>query len=126
MDFKGNGYKEKKEFTLVTNGKKVEDAKNSYMKIARDVIFAHMVSEPNVQKYSQMLAKVGIQKLGQKVVSAMIKEFTQLNERVVTGKPVVVPIDTSTITEEKRKALYAVNLIKEKRNGDVKGMCRWK
>ena len=74
------------------------------MKIACDVVFAHMVSEPEVQKHRQMPAKVGIQKLGHKVVSAMIKEFTQLNEGVLPGKPVVVPIDALTITEQKTKS----------------------
>ena len=38
------------------------------------------------------------------------------------GKPVIGPIDPYSLTwEEKRKALDAVNLIKEKRNGKIKG-----
>ena len=38
------------------------------------------------------------------------------------GKPVVVPIDSSKLTKlEKRAALDAVNLIKEKINGDITG-----
>ena len=38
------------------------------------------------------------------------------------GKPVVVPIDPSKSTKfEKRAAIDAVNLIKKKRNGDIKG-----
>ena len=52
----------------------------------------------------------------------MIKEFTQLNEGAVPGKPVVVPTDASTLTDlEKRKVLPAVNLIKEKYDGVLKG-----
>ena len=51
-----------------------------------------------------------------------MKEFTQLNEGAVSGKPVVIPTDATTITSlEKKKALRAVNLIKEKRSGDLKG-----
>ena len=46
----------------------------------------------------------------------MIKEFTQLNEGAVPGKPVVKPVDV-----EKSKALPAVNLIKEKSSGILKG-----
>ena len=38
------------------------------------------------------------------------------------GKPVIVPIDAKMLTTvEKEQALEAVNLIKEKRNGDLKG-----
>ena len=51
----------------------------------------------------------------------MIKEFTQLNEGVVTGKSVLVPTDAKTLTDvEKEKALPAVILIKEKCNGVIK------
>ena len=45
----------------------------------------------------------------------MIKEFTQLDEGAVPGKSIVVPTDANTLTDiEKKKALPAVNLIKEK------------
>ena len=38
------------------------------------------------------------------------------------GKQVVVPIDPDTLYyEDKRNALEVVNLIKEKRNGEIKG-----
>ena len=50
-----------------------------------------------------------------------MKEFTQLNEGAVSGKPVVIPTDATTITSlEKKKVLRAVNLIQEKRSGDLK------
>ena len=52
----------------------------------------------------------------------MIKEFTQLNEGAVPGKPVVRPINANTLTLlEKKKAMPAVNLIKEKHDGVLKG-----
>ena len=52
----------------------------------------------------------------------MIKEFTQLNEGSVPGKPVVWPIDAAILSSlEKKKAMPDVNLIKEKYNGDLKG-----
>ena len=55
-------------------------------------------------------------------MAAMIKEFTQLNEGAVSGKPVVIPTDAYTLTDlEKRKALPVVNLIKEKYGGVLKG-----
>ena len=38
------------------------------------------------------------------------------------GKPVVVPIFLDSLSsDDKKKALEAVNLIKEKRNGKIKG-----
>ena len=52
----------------------------------------------------------------------MIKEFTQLNKGAVPGKPVVRPVNVSSLTSlEKSKALPAVNLIKEKFGGILKG-----
>ena len=52
----------------------------------------------------------------------MVKELKQLNNGLMKGKPVVVPIDPSKLKKiEKRAALDAVNLIKKKINGDIKG-----
>ena len=63
-----------------------------------------------------------ILKYDEPVVAAMIKEFSQLNEGVVPGNVVVIPIDASTLTDiEKKKALPDVNLIKETWNGVIKG-----
>ena len=46
----------------------------------------------------------------------MIKDLTQLDRGAVDGKPVVIPIDPKLLTpENKKKALDAVDLIKEKR-----------
>ena len=74
---------------------------------------------------TQMPAKKGIKLFGEKAIAAMIKEFEQLDEGAFPGKPVVKPIDPNTLTrEEKYKAMEAVNLIKEKRCGKIKGrMC---
>ena len=83
---------------------------STYMKVACDVIF------------TQIHANAGFKKYGQPTVAAMIKEFKQLNEGVVPGKPVVVPTDAASLTPlEKKKALPAVNLIKEKYGGVLKG-----
>ena len=82
MDFHGKGYGAKREFNFVTNGKiekaqKGDTKQRTYMQIACDVIF------------TQMSATVGFKKYGQPAVAAMIKEFTQLDEGAVPGKPVV-------------------------------------
>ena len=72
--------------------------------------------------FNQMLAMQGIKKHGEKAVAAMFKEFKQLDVGAMDGKPVIEPIDPKTLTTiEKEQALEAVNLIKEKRNGDLKG-----
>ena len=71
-----------------------------------------------------MSASKGIKKFGEKGLAAVIKEFTQLNEGAVPlqHKPVVVPIDPNTLSkEDKQKAMNAVNLIEEKRDGRIKG-----
>ena len=67
--------------------------------------------------FTQMQAKVGIKNHGDIAIAAMFKELKQLDQGVVPElkNRVVCPIDPSTLTEyDKRKALYAVNVIKEK------------
>ena len=80
------------------------------MQIACDVIFTQKSANARFKKY------------GQPAVAAMIKEFTQLNEGTVPGKPVVRPIDAASLSPlEKKKAMPVVNLIKEKHDGVLKG-----
>ena len=115
MDFRGQGYGAKREFNFVMNGKKEtanqhDMMQHNYMQTACDVVF------------TQMSANAGFKKYGEPAVAAMIKEFTQLSEGAVPGKPVVRPIDPTSLSfSEKKRALPAVNLIKEKWNGDLKG-----
>ena len=94
MDFHGKGYQAKREYNLATNSSEtkgeVGDSTDRYMKLACDVIF------------TQMTAKKGFKQYGAKAVAAMIKEFTQLNEGAVPGKPVVVPTDSHTLTNAER------------------------
>ena len=69
-----------------------------------------------------MSAVQGIKKHGEKDMAAMFKELKQLDVGAMDGKPVIAPIDAKSLTTmEKEQALEAVNLIKEKRNGDLKG-----
>ena len=61
--------------------------------------------------------------IGEGAVAAMIKEFEQLKKRAIPWKmkPVVRPQDASVLTDEhKCRALEAINLIKEKRTGNLK------
>jgi len=55
-------------------------------------------------------------------VDALLQEFCQLD-----SKNVFEPLDASTLTaSQKREALRAVNLIKEKRSGKLEGRTRKK
>ena len=71
---------------------------------------------------TQVSAVKGFKMFGERAVAAMVKELKQLNDGAMTGKPFVVPQDPDVLTEdEKESALEAVNLIKEKRDGRIKG-----
>ena len=70
-----------------------------------------------------MSATKGLKKYGARGLAAVVKEFTQLNEGAVPSqqKPVVIPINPSTLTsEDKRRAMNAVNLIELKHDGRIK------
>eukprot|EP00957_Ditylum_brightwellii_P187169 14255233-Ditylum_brightwellii.AAC.1 len=65
-----------------------------------------------------------MKKYGEIGLAAVVKEFTQLTKGAVPeqNKPVVEPIDADLLTtDDKKKALGAVNLIEEKRDGRIKG-----
>ena len=67
--------------------------------------------------FNQMTASRGIKLHGAKAVAAMFKEYKQLDDLEVLGR-----LTPENLThEEKRNALRAVNLIKIKRDGKVKG-----
>lgn len=67
--------------------------------------------------FQQMSAKEGIKKFGEEAVAAMFKEYMQIDNLKVVGR-----VDKRKLTRElKRKALRAVNLIKKKRCGKIKG-----
>lgn len=67
--------------------------------------------------FNQMTATKGIKMFGERAIAAMVKEYHQLHDMKVVGR-----IDPEGLTPEvKWKALRAINLIKEKRNGNIKG-----
>ena len=72
--------------------------------------------------FTQMSAKRGIKMYKERAIAAMMNELSQLDKGVVDGQPVVIPIDPSLLSQEKRRnAMEAVHLIKEKRDGKIKG-----
>ena len=67
--------------------------------------------------FTQMSAKAGIKKHGDKAIMALFSEFAQLHD-----KKVMKAIRASDLTRDQRKhALHAINVIKEKRDGKIKG-----
>ncbi len=66
---------------------------------------------------NQMTARAGIKKHGEVAVQAIFAEFAQIED-----KNVIAPLDASKLTPQQRKdALRAISLIKEKRCGKIKG-----
>ena len=66
---------------------------------------------------TQMTAKAGIKKHGKAAEEALMMEFAQLEDLHAYES-----LDVATLTKEQRTgALRAINLIKEKRNGKLKG-----
>jgi hypothetical protein len=67
--------------------------------------------------FTQMSAAAGIKKHGQVAIDALFKEFAQLHD-----KNVFEAMDASSLTEkQKKQALRAINVIKEKRCRRIKG-----
>ena len=82
---------------------------------AVNVVFSQM-DEVNVL-LNQMTATKGLKMFGERAVAAMFKEYKQLDDMGVLGR-----IDPDSLSsEDKRGALRAINLIKEKRCGKIKG-----
>ena len=89
---------------------------DDYHRVAVNVMFTQ------AGEHAQMNAAQGIKKFGQEAIAAIWKEYKQLNEGAVPGKPVFGEVDPHTLTDmEKYSALEAVNLIKKKRSGVIKG-----
>ena len=98
---------------------KQDSSAPSYLQRAVNVIFSQL--EDDEQKFKDMPASKGMRLFGERAVAACLKEFTQLSEGVTPGKPVIEPVNVSSVSAEERKqALEAVNLIKMKRCGKVK------
>ena len=66
---------------------------------------------------TQMMEHEGIAKHGEKVVEALMKEYPQLDEFKVFE-----PLNSASLSKkEKARGLQVINLLKEKRNGALKG-----
>jgi hypothetical protein len=112
MSFDGKSYTHgrHRQFMMVKENYDINQDMDSYMSLATKVMF------------TQMNAKKGIKRFGERAIAAMFKEYKQMDEGPMPGKPVFGVCDSTKLSwEEKRQALEAVNLIKEKRCGKIKG-----
>ena len=72
--------------------------------------------------FTQMNAKKEIKLFGERSITAMFKQYKQLDDGPMPGKPVVAPFNTDVLNPlDRKKTLEAVNLIKEKCCGNIKG-----
>ena len=106
-----------------TEGKSYTQAEEfNFSNIAEDLNHTttrNLYSKAVDYMFNQMSATQGIKMFQERAVAALIKEYKQLNDLCVLG---VVDYDSLT-TEQKAQALRAINLIKEKRDGKIKGRC---
>ena len=71
--------------------------------------------------FTQMNAKKGIKLFVKREIAAIFKEYNQLYDGPILGKPVVAPFNSGGLTPlDRNKTLEAVNLIKDKRCGNIK------
>lgn len=64
-----------------------------------------------------------IKKHGKKAVATIFQELKQLDDGAMSGKPVIEPIPFEELTTKDKEAiLEAVNLMKEKRTRQLKGL----
>ena len=82
------------------------------------MFFMHDMHKLSVDvKFTQMTAKKVIKKHGERAVEAMHKEYTKLEDMKVMRE---LNLDSLTISQ-KKGALRAINLIKEKWSGKLRG-----
>ena len=105
-------YEPQRQLLQATQAKPVKFSKPKLNENDRNTpkyIFGHIMT--------QMTATAGIKKHGQRAVDALLKEFCQLDD-----KSVFAPVKAGSLTgAQKSAALRAINLIKEKRDGGLKG-----
>ena len=78
MEFSGKWYRAKWEFNFTTNIRRTDNAQtdmssDTLMKGACDVVSTQMSSKDDQKKYAQMTPNDAIKKIGQAVVSAIVK-----------------------------------------------------
>ena len=130
MDFKGKKYWSfMMKRALIRNGMKGVKLRSAQ---ARSYLMAKTIQNNREDDYmqivtrvlfmQQMSAKKGIDEFGKRAIAALFKEFKQLNDGPMPGKPVIEPINYDKLTKDmKEQAMNAINLIGQKDCGKIKG-----
>jgi hypothetical protein len=95
------------------------DRSNSSLSDHERFIFEFMMTQlpEDINEYTQMSARKGIKKFGRLAEEALLVEFAQLEQY-----DVFEPVDPNTVSKSAKKgALRAINLIKKKKSGKIKG-----
>ena len=88
---------------------------------ANEDVYKHQSLSLKVM-FTQMNANKGINLFGERAIANIFREYKQLYDGPMPGKPLVAPFNTDGITPlYRKKTLEALNLIKEKSCGNIKG-----
>ena len=112
MSFDGQSYSHNthRQFMMIKKNYNASEDVDTYQPLSHKVMF------------SQINAKKGIHLFRERYIAAMFKEYKELDDGPMTGKPVVAPFNPDGLTPlDRKKKLEDVNLIKEKRCGKIKG-----
>jgi hypothetical protein len=83
----------------------------------RKVIGITMSQMSKEDRYAQVSVKEGIKRYGHKAIEAVMKEYAQLDDRIIFD-----PQHADTLTrQQKYDALNLITMVKEKRCGKIKG-----
>ena len=83
----------------------------------RKMVGIIMTQMSKLDKHAQVSVNEGVKRYGEKAIAAILKEFTQLND-----KQVFKPCNPNRLSAAtKRKALNLITMIKQKRDGKIKG-----
>ena len=98
--------------TSVTKGTEVKN--NDLHRRVSNTTFTQMAKD---DRYAQVPVSEGIKRHGEKAIMAVLKEYAQLND-----KDVFKACDGNKLTyDEKKSALNLITMVREKRDGKIKG-----
>ena len=101
--------------TSKVSNKKVLNLKTN--DIYRRIVGVTLTQLSKEDKYAQVSVKEGIKRHGNKAIAAVLSEFSQLND-----KHVFRPRQADELTNmDKKQSLNLITMIKEKRDGKIKG-----
>ena len=101
----------------INNNKKPTSINMKSNDIHRRILGVTMLQMTQGGKYAQVSVTEGIKRYGEKSVAAILSKFTQLND-----KNIFKPCNPKELSvHEKREARNLITMIKQKRDGKIKG-----